>query len=216
MKTLFLLIILICILNNASAQCDSMPISIHVKIEKEYIRTFSKDVGSIAQEIKRNYLSVRSDSVNQKFFDFSLKLKNTSTKKIKIYLMSCSWTDNLIVNNNYIFIKGINCDINSEDLVEFEPGETKVYTHTLAKSIKFDYPCKGCNFGFDEPITTKLGLVVINDIFTGELAGSSYFKSLGDKSLWKIVWSNPLYLLTNQEAHSKPISIPVNKNDSQN
>ncbi len=76
---------------------------------------------------------------------------------------------------------------------------------TLVKSIKFDYPCQYCVYG-QQVETTKLGLIVINDIFETKINGFDYDLGMKDKSKWKIVWSNPLQLLGKQP---QPKTIPI-------
>ena len=102
---------------------------------------------------------------------------------------------------------GQGCDNNFPEFVEFKPGESRVYTTTLAKSLEFDYHCDGCT-GFPRLETTKLGLIIVDDIF-GRKPPVNYFFAMEDKSAWKIVWSNPLYLLTESEAHPKPLQFGI-------
>lgn len=211
MKVYLFLIVSFLGLSKCFAQDDSLPIILTLKIDKEYVRSYSKKLYST--EIRTNSYVIKSDSVKQKYFDISLEIKNISDKTIKIWLMSCSWDENFIVNNNYIFINGHDCDKNFPDLVEFKPGESKVYTNTLFKSIKFDYPCKNCIYG-PQVETTKLGLIIIDDIFNSTDT-LDYDIAMGDKSKWKMVWSNPLYLLTKNESSPKPLVIPVYLNKGQ-
>ncbi len=201
MKTLLILVTLLGGLSKCFAQCDSLPITITIKVDKEYTVTYSKNGSYIKDVIRRHNYVVKSDSIKEKYFDLSLTIKNTSDKTIKIWLMTCSWEDNFIVNNNYIYIRGHECDSNFPTLVEFKPGESKRYTNTLTKSIKFDYPCQNCIYG-PQVETTKLGLIIIDD-------SVGYDRTIEDKSKWKIVWSNPLYLLTKNESSPKPVEIPV-------
>lgn len=151
-------------------------------------------------------LDIKKDSVSEKRFDIDLTIKNTSTKSIFIWLMSCSWENNFLVNNNYVFVEGHDCTKNIPIIVEIKPGENKLYNTTLIKSIKFDYPCKYCVYGLQVE-TTKLGLVVISDITKREHI--DYIVNMEDKSKWKIFWSNPLYLLGKQQ---EPKTIGVYKN----
>ena len=214
MKRFLISIALLFGLSKCFAQNDSLPITITLKVDKEYVRTISKKSYLISTQIRENGYVVKSDSIKQKYFDISLEIKNTSDKTIKIWLMTCSWEDNFIVNNNYIFIRGHECARNFPTLVEFKPGESKVYTSTLIKSIKFDYPCENCIYG-TQVETTKLGLIIIDDIFNRKLDMLGYNNGMEDKSKWKMVWSNPLYLLTKDESSPKPVEIPVYQNNGQ-
>jgi hypothetical protein len=174
---------------------DRSPIAIDIKVDREYEVTKSKN-NYIFNFLDNNYL-VETDSFKQKYFDISITFKNTSDRQVGIWLMSCSFDDNLLVNNNYIFIEGDICDKNFPDWIEFKPGESKTYKLTLAKSIRFDYPCKYCVFG-PQVEETKIGLIVIDDFYDPKLNILSYDLAMNDKSKWTIVWSNSLKLLGKQ------------------
>jgi hypothetical protein len=197
-----LLIVLFLVYLRLIAQSDTtVPLSVTIKINKAYDLKFPKN--RFRTEIKTGQYVVKTDSVRQKQFDIEVSLRNNAKRPIYIWLMSCSWLDNFEINNDYIFLDGIECDKNIPDLVKFEPGETKVYKTTLSKSIKFDYPCQYCFYG-PQVETTKLGLIIIDDMYMPKLtAPEGYHIAMADKSFWKIVWSNPLYLLTKKEAKSQ-------------
>ena len=186
-----------------AAQDHTLPISIDLKIGREYELTKSKSAFTSA--IRDYGYVIETDSVKQKYFDITMEFKNTSNQKIGIWLMKCSFKDNLQINNNYISIKGQDCDSNFPIRVQFEPGASKVYKLTLIKSIKFDYPCQYCVYG-QQVETTKIGLIVIDDFYESKLKGTDYDLAMDDKSKWTIVWSNPLQLLGKQP---KPRRIPI-------
>lgn len=167
-------------------------LQIEIKVKNEYTVTHEK---SYYETIYRyENLDIPKDSVTEKRFDIDLTIINTFSKSIFIWLMSCSWEENFLVNNNYIFIYGQDCPKNVPEIVEIKPGERKHYNTTLIKSIKFDYPCRGCIYG-SQVETTKLGLIIVDDIFKPKLdAFFDYDLAMEDKSIWKIIWSNPLYL----------------------
>lgn len=105
------------------------------------------------------------------------------------------------------------CDRNFPWLVKFNPGESKNYRTTFSKPIKFENPCQHCIYG-PQIETTKLGLILLDDIFEPRISIlGGYNVAKKDKSTWKIIWSNPLYLLTENEAHPKPVKIPVPQNE---
>ena len=215
MKTLFISILLILGLGKSLAQSDSLPISVTIKVDKEYVQTYSKKTGLFTTAIQQKHYVATSDSINQKFFDISLEIKNTSDRSIKIWLMTCSWEDNFITNNNYISFIRHECDSNFPTLVEFKAGESKVYKNTIAQSTKFHNPCESCING-SQVETTKLGLIVIDDVSKSSLNILSYDVAMKDKSKWKMVWSNPLFLFTKDDSSPKPIKIPVYQNNRQN
>lgn len=207
MKAFLLSVIVLFVLSECHAQNDSLPISITIKIDSEYVKTYSTKGKFIKKLIQDNKLVVKSDSLKEKFYNISLTIKNTSDTIIAIYLMSCSWSDNFIVSNNYMHLRGEECDSNFPELVEFKPNESKSFITTLTKSMKLNYKCDGCT-GFPLVETTKLGLIIVDDIFRHK-PFNNYFLAMQDKSMWKIIWSNSLYLLTKDEALPKPLEFGV-------
>jgi len=166
----------------------------------------SKKASAIADYIKRYNVVILDDSVKRKSFDIEITISNTSQDSIFIWLMTCSWDDNFLVNNDYMFMRGWGCDHNFSSPVGFKAGESKVYKMTLDKSIKFDYPGDDI-YGY-QVLTTKLGLIVTKvttyksklNIFTQDV-----FTPV-DRSAWRIVWSNPLYLF-GEQFKPKPIGV---------
>jgi len=181
---------------------DSLQVGI--KVKREYSVTNDKKYYEVIYRYEN--LDITKDSVSEKRFDIDLTITNTSSKSIFIWLMSCSWEDNFLVNNNYIFIAGHDCTKNIPTIVEIKPNETKLYNTTLIKSIKFEYPCRNCIYG-RQVETTKLGLVLISDITKREYI--DYMLNMEDKSKWKIIWSTPLSLLGKQP---EPKTINIYKN----
>ena len=178
--------------NGYEKQDSLLPISLHLKVEKEYEQTYEK--GFFLREIEQEQLFISTDSIKQKRYEIALEVKNTAQKPVSIWLMTCSWQDNILVNNNYMSMQSPGCDSNYPHQVILKPGESKLFKTTLVKSIKFDYPCKGCIYG-PQVTTTKLGLILIDDIFENTLKpGFDYFLAMEDKSKWQIIWSNPLSL----------------------
>jgi hypothetical protein len=207
MKKLLTLVAIQLVLNHCYAQTDSLPISVSIKVDSQYVRAYSKKGKRIKELIRENNWVVKSDSLKQQFFDISLSIKNTSDTIISIFLSPCSWQDHFIVNNNYMSISGTECNHNIPDDLKLNPGESKSFIVTLTKSMELSYRCKGCT-GWWQVETTKLGLKMVNDIFRRK-ASVNYFLAMEDKSEWKVVWSNPLYLLTEDEANPKPIEFGI-------
>jgi hypothetical protein len=205
-KLLSLLSITVLFSTNCIATEDSTDaIKVEIKIVKEY--ELKSPQRNYIYEIRRNGYQVLTDSVKQKRYDIEVAIKNTSDKSIYIWLMTCSWYSNFQFNNNYMSIEEPGCDHNKPSLVEIKPGGFKIYETTLSRSIKFDYPCKGCVYG-PQVETTKMGLIIINDIFKQEEEGFlGYNILMQDKSNWKIIWSNPLYLLGKQPQSKTIFSI---------
>jgi hypothetical protein len=192
-KTFVLIFFLLPKMNYVFSQDMASPLEIEIKIRKEYELKLNKE--HFALDANNYQYEIKGDSVNEKRFDIEIAIQNNSAKPIFIWLMSCSWENNFLVNNNYIFIEGNECNKNSPKIVEIKPGTTKFYYTTLKQSIKFNHPCKNCVYG-KQVETTKLGLIIINDIFKREY--TDYFMFMDDKSRWNIIWSNSLNLLGKQ------------------
>ncbi len=210
MRHLLIILIVLCSLQLFAQNDTSFPLSVFIKIDKEYEVKYPKDYFNY--QMSRGMYNIKTDSVKQKQYDIEVTLKNNSQQPIYIWLMSCSWEDNFKINNNYINFYTLGCDKNVPELVKINEGENKIYKITLAKSIKFENPCENCIYG-PQVETTKLGLIIIDDIFKPKLNPFlDYNLAMEDESLWKIIWSNSLYLLSKDEAHPKPKQIPVYQN----
>ena len=208
-----LLIVAVFLFFAADSYCLSdttIPLKIELKLIKSDTITFHKN--RWANAIKNGTYEVTTDSVKLKTFDVEISIKNTSNDSILLWLMSCSWYDGFQVNNDYMYIRGWSCDGNSPYAFKFKGGETKTFQATLEKSIKFDYPCRHCIYGY-QTLTTKLGLIVTDVRFIPKLnmlsiSTQNVFEPV-DRSMWKFIWSDPLYLFGKQ---FEPKPIPVYKN----
>lgn len=173
-------------------QPDSpLPISVAVKFLREDSLIMGRnEAGASLREC--NCLSI-SDSIKKIVFDVDLSIKNTAEKTIYIWLMNCSWTDNFTINSDYVVKEGIECDINFPDHVPFKPGESRTYTMRLLKSFKLVCPCHNAVKGLEIP-EAKIGLILVDDIYSEKSSFMKYFARMRDPSAWKIIWSNPLLL----------------------
>lgn len=186
------------------SQGDSTcPLTMSIKLEKTYQIKF------LNSEYYQKLYAFKGDSLNQTMYDIQINLKNTSKKSVFIWLMTCSWLDNFLVNNNYIGIGGQACDSNFPNNVEIKPDEIKTFFTTISKSLKFDYDKHLGNF--PQVQTTKLGLITISNLYERNLLNGTfgYELAMEDKSCWKIIWSNPLYLLSEKEAIPDPIIFDI-------
>jgi hypothetical protein len=197
-RLLLLLVTVFSVGGKSIAQCDTtLPISVTIGIEKEYSLKFPRD-HFFPENFKGEYY-IRTDSAKEDRYDIEVILKNNSTRPIFIWLMTCSWQDNFQINNDYTFWSEIWCSKNIPELVQFSPGLSKTYRTTLSKSVKFENPCENCVYG-PQVETTKLGLIIIDDVYKPKLtAFMGYDLAMRDKSVWKIVWSNSLFLLNKTE-----------------
>jgi len=179
----------------------ALPISITIKVDSEYEKIYAKS--EYANSVWDNDYSIDTDSVKQKNFIVSVQIKNTGAKPVGIWLMTCSWQHNFTVNNNYLHLQQEQvCLHNRIQQVKLLHGETHTYKAVLVKSIKFDYPCQNCIYG-PQVEATRLGLIVVNDVFKNQLNMLTWHIAMEDKSLWQVVWSNPLYLLGKGQDRAK-------------
>jgi hypothetical protein len=176
------------------AQNDAaLPLAVHLKVDKKYHVNVWK-VGS-ADGARQLANGAKPDSIKQTLYDVTLTIKNTAANPVHIWMMTCSWYDNLIINNYYIDIVGWGCDKNAPVPVTFAPAESRVYKLTLKKSFNNPYDCINCFGNSLRVMSTKIGLVVIDDVFKKHTTIADYDTCIADKSRWKTAWSNALYLL---------------------
>jgi hypothetical protein len=96
--------------------------------------------------------------------------------------------------------------------VRIDKSKSEIYKTTICKSVKFEYPYKNCVYG-PQVETTKVGCIIVDDLFKPKSSTfPGYDLAMEDESLWKVIWSNPLYLLKEDEAHPKPVHARVYKN----
>lgn len=124
------------------------------------------------------------DSTKHKIFDVFISIINKSDSPISFWVMSSSWFDNFIINNDYVeFISGP-INHNFPIIESIEPTDSIVgrislikYEHTMYQTVK----------------TTKFGFILIDSTMYQD--EDDYSNIIGDKSKHdKIIWSNPLYL----------------------
>lgn len=204
LRQLSLLLLLIFVSGCNFAQETTLPLTVELKLDKLY--EIKQPKGYFQTDIDKNHYEISGDSAIEKRFEVEVTIRNSSKKSVFIWLMYCSWEDNFLVNNNYMSFHGSECDKNFPRAVKIKAGDSITNKTTLIKSIKFDYPDKYSIYG-KQVETTKVGLIIINDIYTDKY--SEYEIAMEDKSRWSIIWSNPLYLLTSEEANPKPVVIPV-------
>jgi hypothetical protein len=207
-RALILPCLLCCLTKSIAQQPDNtFPLAVTIKVDKESTVKIPKQYLPFSDQ--QVGLHLTTDSVSQKQYDIEISIKNKDTVPIFIWLMTCSWMENFEINNSYIFWGMWSCLKNFPELVKITPNENRTYKTTLVKSIGFEHPEAGLNFG-QQVETTRLGLILIDDVykpklkpFDGFTQFDGYDLAMQDKSCWKIVWSNPLYLLTKIEAGFK-------------
>jgi hypothetical protein len=170
-------------INSYCDKGDSRRLSIKIRLVKEYFVPYNRSI---------NYIPA-NDSINEKRFDIQVSLKNNSDSTIYIWLKSCSWEENFLINNTYIFFAGKDCDGNYPRTVRIKAKDSLTLNMTLTRTIMWDNPCKYCIGQLSEVTTTKIGLIYIDKMHCNGFW--EYRKIIGDKSRWDdIIWSNSLYL----------------------
>jgi len=155
-----------------------------------FVHSYSQSDTTLPVKIELNLIKadtiINTNASPTYSFDVEISIKNTSQDSIVIWLMECSWWMNFLVNNDYIYIRRGSCDANSPLPIPFKGGESKMIKATLLRLIKGNDP---------EVLTTKLGLIITDSvILNSKLNLIPYDGTATDKSKWRIVWSNPLYI----------------------
>ena len=159
--------LLCCLPRLFAQQPDStFPLTVTIKVDKEsMVKILKQDLPFFDNQANFRFAT---DSVWQKQYDIEISIKNKDTVPIFIWLMTCSWMENFEINNYYIFGGMADCLKNFPELVKIAPNENKTYKTTLVKSIKFEHPEAGLNFG-QQVQTTRLGLILIDDVYKPKL-----------------------------------------------
>ena len=164
------------------SECDSIPLTINISLLKEYYVPYTKPI---------HYVPV-NDSLKQKIFDIKISLKNTSKDSIRFWMMTCSWDENFLINNNYIYFSPKECDSNFPHTLRIKSGDSVLLYATLKRDIQVDNPCQNCVEHLWVS-TTKLGLIYIDKNQCDNML--EYDSIINDKSIWsQIIWSNSVYL----------------------
>jgi len=179
-KLLFLFLILSS--NSYCSEKDSTGLSVKINLIKEYFIPFHP------YHYFHDYVP-DNDSIKLKKFDIEITLKNNSDSTICFYLMTCSWEWDFIINNTYIYFSGKDCEGNFPYMRNIKSGDSIILKTTLQRDLRWDNPQKNSIGKGYNVKTTKIGLIYID-----KKQGYDYHNIHDDKSRWKIIWSNPLYL----------------------
>ena len=140
----------------------------------------------VEANVLRSYdtLTTYQDTTLHKAFDVKLSIINQSDVPVSFWIMTCSWDENFIINNDYIRFLGWGCLSNYPRLKRLNSNSR---LELKASVIKYD-------FTRYQPIkTTKFGLIFIDSISCKKTR--DYDNIIGDKSKQdKIIWSNRIYL----------------------
>ena len=168
-------------------------LTIEIDLKKVYSVPYVPYTGEL------DYVPAKKKIV-QKRFEVQINLRNNSTDTLWIWLMSCSWHTNFIINNSYIRFYSPGCDGNYPRIVTINPTGSFLLNSTLARHIAWDNPCKNCipygpvghTYGSNVK-TTKVGLIYVGG--NKKLDLKEYESITLDRSRWTIVWSNPIELI---------------------
>ena len=124
------------------------------------------------------------DSIKHKIFDVIISIINRSDTSISFWVMSSSWFDNFMINNDYIeFISGP-INHNFPIKVSIEPHDSIVGCVSLIRYEQTRYQTIN---------TTRFGFILIDTTMCQK--DYDFDSIIGDKSKHdKVIWSNPLYL----------------------
>jgi len=129
-------------------------------------------------------LIVYRDTSLHKAFEIEFSILNKTSSSLSFWLMTCSWDENFIINNDYIRFIGWNCDANYPEIKRLKPYEQLTLR---ARVLKNDFT----RYQYIE--TTRFGIIFIDASLHKYL--DDYENIIGDKSKHeKIIWSNSLDL----------------------
>lgn len=190
-------------LNLGCSQKENVsPIKINLNLEKEYTKTFSKNDPWVRDQIEQQSLNVDTDSVIVHYYDIKIEIENTGQRDIYVWLMTCSWHYNFQINNNYIYFYHRGCDSNFPGREKIAPKSKITLNGTVRKNLKFDYPDENSIYG-EQVELTKVGLVTIDDIYKPNNVTLDYTPNIEDKSKQKVIWSNGIKLLSENEQNQE-------------
>jgi len=167
-NTIYILIILIIVSCQQSRHSDNPNIIVRAKLMRSYDSVY-----------------FHQDTLKHKTFDVKISIINKTGKPVSFCMMSSSWFDNFIINNDYMqFVSGtinhnfpVTKHLNMNDSLVFNASIER-NNHTMYENVE----------------TTKFGFIFI-DSSRCRVLDISFDSIIGDRSLHdKIIWSNPLYL----------------------
>jgi hypothetical protein len=117
------------------------------------------------------------------FYTLNIDLINNTDSTIQIWMMSCSWMENMLSNTAKAHLLGCNCDKNCPELYKIKSGQAITYNGILR--VKDTSVLKNHQ-------EVKLGFVLIKE---GETSGNGdFYRILSDKIKRKkdFIWSNTI------------------------
>jgi hypothetical protein len=143
----------------------------------------------------RSYDTIILNSESQKVFDVRLSIINKSLRPISFWMMTCSWEESFIINNDYTWFLGHDCIANVPLLHYINAGDSLIKNSAIIQEIGTPN---------QTVVTTIFGLIYIDSSYCQTYR--QFRDIIGDKSKWdRIIWSNPLYL----RDEIKPVNIKL-------
>jgi hypothetical protein len=165
----YILFLLIVFLASSCNNLNKTRDSIDVSVEARVIRSFDT--------------LLYSDTLVYHGFDVNLSIINRSQKPISFWVMTCSWDENILINNDYIRLLLWACDHNFPTIKQIEKNDSLIYVAPVIRLKSSQYTTTETRFGF----------ILIDTIACKTL--EDYLTIIGDKSKQnRIIWSNPLHL----------------------
>jgi len=146
----------------------------------------TKDIQNIDLKLSllRTYDSIYHDSIKRKTYDIILSIKNKSAKPISFCIMTCSWDENFIINNDYTYFCPWRREADYPTRKHLDPNKNIEYKATIYQDSFSMY---------HDVETTKIGFIFIDSAICKKR--TDFLNILGDKSKHdKIIWSNSLHL----------------------
>ena len=147
-------------------------------------KTVNESNISVNVAMIRSYDTIVHNRESQKAFDVRLSIINRSLHPISFWMMTCSWEESFIINNDYTWFLGHGCDANVPWPHQINAGDSLIKNSAIIQEIGTPNQTIA---------TTIFGLIYID---SSNCQSYRQFRDIiGDKSKWdRIIWSNPLYL----------------------
>lgn len=124
--------------------------------------------------------------IDNKNYEVLITLENNTDSVISPVLMTCSWDETFIINTLDVDYSREDCNSNYPRPVHIKAHDKVTLTAILRKNIYSSEGCQTCS-EYNEPINLRMGLIFISEL-------KKYDSIMEDKSLWSIIWSNPIKL----------------------
>ena len=145
----------------------------------------NNDILSVSVNIiaRDESLKLRFPNVNLEEYFITISLFNKQDTNVSFRVMTCSWAESFITNNDSIFVIPQQCDSNFPETIELEPGQSVIFFGKLRSRIKYRYP--------SPPPAFKVAFV---DLPLNKFPLSELSLSVTEKKKFRAFWSNDILL----------------------